>query len=208
MIRFRQAPLAVLSCLVLSAPSPCRAQSEGSAGAVLLGAALGAYSGAGLGLVGSLVPCDRSLAGRTCVRIVTGLGAAGGLVAGALVGHADEDELRRHARSSAYGALIGTAAGLVLRKAVRQYGWPDVLASTALGAAVGASAAGAGLGLAAGATTGLLLWQGLGAIDASEAVTLAVGGLAVGGLVGWAISTGGGAAPAAARVTIPVSVVF
>jgi len=129
---------------------------------------------------------------------VTALGGAGGLVAGSLVGHADEDELRRRLRSAGYGTLIGAGVGLVMREAVRQYGWPDVLASAALGAAVGASAVGAGLGFAAGAATGALLWQGLGLIDASEAVALGLGGLAVGGLVGWAISASseGSAGPA------------
>jgi hypothetical protein len=183
---------------LLAVPALAAAQAEGSTEAAVLGGALGAYSGAGLGLMASLVPCDRSPAGPTCARIVTALGGASGLVAGSLLGHADEDELRRRLRSAGYGTLIGAAVGLAMQQAIRQYDWRDVLASAAVGAAVGASAVGAGLGFAAGAATGTLLWQGLGVIDASEAVALGLGGLAVGGLVGWAVSPSEGAPAEAA----------
>jgi len=177
-----------IALTLLAVPALVAAQSEGSTEAAVLGGALGAYSGAGLALAASLVPCDRSPAGPRCARIVSALGGASGLVAGSLMGHADEDEVLRRLRGAGYGSLIGAGVGLALREAVRQYDWPDVLASAALGAAVGASAVGAGLGFAAGAATGTLLWQGLGVIDASETVALGLGGLALGGLVGWAVS--------------------
>jgi len=191
---------------------PCRSQSVAAqtgrdVGTIALGAALGAYSGAGLALVGGLVPCDRSVS-RSCIRVVTGIGAAGGLLAGALVADVDQDEIERRAVSAGYGALAGAAVGLILREAVRQYGWSDVLAAAGIGAAVGASAEGAGVGLAAGVTSGFLLWKGLGAIDASDAVALGLGGAGLGGLLGWAIATDGPGSGAGPTVTIPMRISF
>ena len=58
---------------------------------------------------------------------------------------------------SIYSSVSGTYRARV--DSVQHYGWPDVAAASAVGLAVGASIEGAGIGLAVGAVTGLLLWQ-------------------------------------------------
>jgi hypothetical protein len=184
--------------------------SDESAGTAVLGGALGAYSGAALGLAASLVPCNRVLAGRRCVRVSSSVGGALGLIAGAVLGARDEGRLHHRLRGSGYGALAGGVVGLGLRSFVRQYGWADVGAASAMGAAIGASATGAGLGFAAGAIPGVLLWKVFGVIDTSDAVALSLAGLALGGLVGWVTAAGvdpnRGATPV--QLVIPLGVSF
>ena len=199
--------LSFLLALAVVLPRGSAGQT-GERGAIRAGgAALGAYSGATLGLVGSLVPCNRVLSGRRCVRVVTAVAAAGGLVSGTVLSIRDESRIHDRLRGSGYGALAGAVVGLGLRNFVRQYDWADVAAASAVGAAIGASAVGAGVGFAMGAVPGLLLWKGLGAIDTSDAVALSLAGLALGGLVGWAVAAGRdpnpGPVPLQIRIPLP-----
>ena len=87
--------------------------------------------------------------------------------------------------SAALGAALGAGVGLGLKKLVQQYEWPDVAAASLLGFAIGASAEGSGLGLAAGAATGFLLWRLHPSEGPAGVLVWALAGLAVGGLGDW-----------------------
>ena len=80
---------------------------------------------------------------------------------------------------------MGAVVGVALKEVVRQYEWPDVVAASAIGLAVGASAEGAGLGFAAGATMGFLLWRFHPSVGPAGVVGWGLAGLAVGGLGDW-----------------------
>ena len=96
--------------------------------------------------------------------------------------------------------VLGAVAGVVLKEFVRQYDWPDVAATSVMGLAIGASAEGAGLGFAAGAVTGFLLWRLHPSVGPAGVVAWALAGLAVGGLSDWVVGaaqsgSGAGAIP-------------
>ncbi len=175
--------VAVLATLGLGFGGGAHAQeSEGSAWAAIGGGALGLYSGATLGLLGSLTPCSQTYAGAKCVRIVTIAGGAVGLVSGVMLGAADRDRIGDHARDAGYGALIGAGVGMGLRPFVQRFGWQDVTGMALAGGAIGASAKGAGIGFAAGSLVGLALWQIFPGFDLPDVVAAALAGMAIGGV--------------------------
>ncbi len=196
------------AALIFWAPCLALAQvPEGSTGAALGGAALGAFSGSALGLVGSLEPCNRSMRGTRCARMTTALGGAVGLVSGAVLGSRSTGALDDRVRGSATGAVVGALVGFGLKVGVRQYDWPDVAAGAVVGAALGAAPKGAGLGFVAGTAVGGLLWLSGTGYDLPDMIGLSLIGAAVGGLANWVI----GAARADGEgitLTIPLQVRF
>ena len=165
--RDRGAPRAcVVVTLLLStalfAPSisPLAAQESDETALVTLGgAALGLYSGSMLGLVGSLLPCDRTVMGPGCARGSAIVGGAIGLVAGGVIGANDTDQVRDRARGAAYGLLIGGLVGAILQREVRQYAWNDALLVAGYGAALGSAPVGTAIGTGVGAAVGGLAWS-------------------------------------------------
>ncbi len=191
--------LAIVTGVTMLAASSAHGQNGGgSTAAAFGGAALGATSGSVLALLGGLEGCNRTLRPSRCSRITTATGAAIGLTAGAVIGSQNESGLDDRLGSAALGAVLGAGVGLGLKKFVRQYEWPDVAAASLLGLAIGASAEGSGIGLAAGAATGFLLWRLHPSVGPAGVVVWALAGLAVGGsLTGWPMPRG--QAPARAR---------
>ena len=179
----RALPLLVLMAIV---PSEARAQDAGgSTGAALGGAALGLYSGAVLGTLGSLIPCSQTYAGAKCVRIVTVAASAIGMAGGIALGAADADRLADHAVGAGLGALFGFGAGLALKPFIPRYTWQDVAAFALAGGGVGASAKGALIGVGAGTAIGIALWQLIPSVELPNALAAALAGMAIGGLSGW-----------------------
>ena len=178
--------VALVSALVLALlpPSPVSAQ-EGSAAATFGGGALGAYSGATLGLIGGLVPCSTTIQGLRCSRIAAGVGGIIGATSGAIIGNADRDFAVDHLRNAGIGAFVGVGTGLVLKELVRQYGWLDAGAGALIGGAIGATPRGAGIGAGIGAAVGLSLWALFPKVEPGDAVALTLLGLAAGGLTQW-----------------------
>ena len=178
--------LATGYCLMLAGEVQAQ-DADGSAWAAAAGAALGLYSGSLLGVLGSLTPCSQTYAGAGCVRIATVAAGAVGLASGALLGAADAERVGEHAKTAGYGALIGTAAGLVMKPLIQRFGWQDVATVTALGGAIGTSPKGAGIGLAAGSLIGVILWQLIPEFELPDAFATAFAGLAIGGIGALAI---------------------
>ncbi len=167
-------------------PSGALAQSgNGSTGAALGGAALGAVSGSMLALSGGLGGCNQTLHPSRCSRITTATGAVVGLAAGAVIGWENRSGLDDRLRNAAFGTALGAAGGVALKLGLQHYGWPDVAAASAVGLAVGASVKGASIGFAAGAVTGLLLWGLHPSVGPGGAVAWGLAGMAVGGLADW-----------------------
>lgn len=165
---------------------PASAQTyEGDLLAQLGGGALGFYSGGMLGLVGTMMPCNRILHGDRCVASGVGTGAAMGLVMGGLIGGQNTLALEQRFESAGVGALVGAAVGVGLRSAVRQYGWADVGAAAMLGGAFGAAPTGSLIGTGAGAVTGALVWWLLPRSTVADMIMMTMVGAAVGGLVDW-----------------------
>lgn len=182
----RPAPAALLILSAAVAPLPTSAQTyEGDLLAQLGGGALGFYSGGMLGLVGTMMPCNRILHGDRCVASGVGTGAAMGLVMGGLIGGQNTLALEQRFESAGVGALVGAAVGVGLRSAVRQYGWADVGAAAMLGGAFGAAPTGSLIGTGAGAVTGALVWWLLPRSTVADMIMMTMVGAAVGGLVDW-----------------------
>jgi len=175
----------ILALFGVQAP-PASGQASGGSTASALGVgALGAYSGAVLGLVGAAGPCNRLPWGAACPRAAAALGGALGLAAGTVLGNTDSAAMGGRLENAGYGALAGGLVGFVLSPVVRQYAWPDALAFAAVGAAVGASPEGSGLGFGVGAAVGVLSWLAIPRFNVGDAISAAVVGLAVGGIAGW-----------------------
>jgi len=138
-----------------------------------------------LALTGGLGACNRTLYPSRCSRITTVTGAVVGLVAGAVIGWENRSALDDRFQNAAIGTALGAAGGVALKLGLQHYGWPDVAATSAVGLAVGASVKGASIGLAAGATTGLLLWRLHPSVGPGGAVAWGLAGMAVGGLADW-----------------------
>ena len=202
----RGALLLTLSLLVISSPLTAQ-QDEGTTAAAIGGVALGGYSGATLGLVGSLVPCNRTLAGVRCPRIAAAVGGTVGMVGGGMIGANATDPLQYRLRGAGYGALIGGLVGYGLKRAVRQYEWVDLGAAAAIGAAVGATPVGAGIGFGSGAVVGTVLWLTLPDFEISDAIGVSLVGLAIGGLVDW-VAGGVSAQDGPVQFVIPLQVRF
>ncbi len=143
-----------------------------------------------LALLGGLEVCNRTLRPSRCSRFTTATGAVIGLTAGAVIGYEGDSELNDRTKNAVVGTAIGALAGVVLKEVVRQYDWPDVAATSVVGLAIGASAEGAGLGFAAGAATGFLLWRLHPSVGPAGVVVWALAGLAVGGLADWVVDAG------------------
>ena len=183
----RTRPLLIGLILLAVARGHAIAQpSGGGTGSAVAGAALGAYAGATLGLIGGLLPCDRTSRARRCVIMTTSGGGAFALTMGGLIGSRDEDAVFRKWETAGIGALVGAGVGVVLRRAVRQYDWADALAVAAIGGAVGASPRGALIGASAGAAVGAVTWLLIPNTGVPDLVILTLAGLAVGGLFDWA----------------------
>jgi hypothetical protein len=188
----------VVACVVFGAaiasPRHLVAQGsavpEGSTGSTWAGVALGGYSGTVLGLIGSMLPCNRTLAGARCTASGASAGAALGVAMGGLVGGQNQDEIVRRAQNAGWGALVGGMAGAALWKSVRQYGWADAMAVAAVGGAIGTAPQGAGLGGAVGATTGAVVWLVTPESGLPNFVMLTMAGVAVGGMLEWALTAG------------------
>jgi len=177
--------------MLMLAPSSAFGQDDhGSTSRALGGAALGAASGSMLALLGGLEVCNRTLRPSRCSRFTTATGAVIGLTAGAVIGYEGDSELNDRTKNAVVGTAIGALAGVVLKEVVRQYDWPDVAATSVVGLAIGASAEGAGLGFAAGAATGFLLWRLHPSVGPAGVVVWALAGLAVGGLADWVVDAG------------------
>ena len=159
---------------------------EGDGLSTVGGAALGLYAGGFFGVVGSLLPCERTVRGRTCVGISGAAGAATGLIAGGVIGYEDEGAIGSRARGAIYGSLIGAAAGFVLQRAVRQYAWNDALLVAAYGAAVGAAPRGTLIGLGIGALIGSAAWALSPRGGMQDLIMFTLVGSALGGLYDWA----------------------
>ena len=155
---------------------------EGNGLSTVGGATLGLYAGGFFGVVGSLLPCDRTVRGRACVAISGVGGAALGLIGGGVMGYEDGAEVGRRARGAAYGALIGAPVGLVLQQAVRQYAWTDALLVAAFGAAVGAAPRGTLIGSGVGALIGSAAWAFSPRGGLQDLIMFTLVGSALGGL--------------------------
>jgi len=194
-------PLAIITAWMIWAPGVALGQDdEGSTGGAIGGAALGAASGSVLALVGGLGGCNRTLRPTRCSRITTVTGAAIGLTAGAAIGWRNDSGLNDRLTNAAIGFGVGGVVGFGLRRFIRQYEWSDVASASVVGAAIGASAKGSGIGFVAGSAVGFLLWQLHPDVGPGGAVAWALAGLAIGGLGDWVVDavqggTGSGAVP-------------
>jgi hypothetical protein len=182
----RPAHLALLSTTLAVLAAPAVAQDatawwEGE----LPGAALGAFSGAMTGSLGSILPCTQTTLGRHCVNAVTALGATVGLTAGAVVGHRSPDRLDDLAQSAAIGLAAGALVGLGARPYAQRFGLVDVLTVGLVGAAIGSQPRPALVGFAVGGVTGLAVWQSIPGIELPDVAAAALTGVLVGVWTGW-----------------------
>jgi hypothetical protein len=168
-------------------PSGAEGQQNASAWRSMAGGALGAYSGAMLGTLGSVTPCTETYAGPTCVRWSAIAGGVIGLGSGAVIGANNKDALEDAAVGAGVGFLIGAGAGVVLKPIVQRFSWQDVAALGLVGGAVGAAPVGSAIGFAAGGLTGFVLWKAVDGFEMPHAVAMALGGLAIGGLTEWVV---------------------
>lgn len=185
--------LALLACAVVAcaaaAPAAGVAQDPvaptGTTGSSWGGAVLGAYSGSVYGLLGTLMPCNRTLAGGKCAAsgFVAGAGLGGAM--GGIVGSQDRSQVIRRAQGAGWGAAVGGLVGVGLWKGVRQYGWADAAATAAVGGAIGAAPRGAMIGAGIGAAAGAFAWAAFPKAGFADFVLFTLGGVAVGGLYDW-----------------------
>ena len=185
---WKEGAATLCTLLLFLTVTPGRAQEgEGGAWSTVAGGALGLYSAGMLAVTGSLIPCTQTLAGVKCVRVAAVSGSAIGLASGIYLGDASEQFVEDRLRGAGYGLLIGSAVGLVLQRVVPHYGFKDIAAFGASGAAIGASPKGAIIGFAAGAFTGSVLWQLIPSFEFADGVGIALAGMAVGGIASWVI---------------------
>ena len=178
--------VAALMCVGLR-PTEVTAQSfQGSTASTMGGIALGTYSGAMLGLVGSVLPCNRTVFGSKCAATGASVGGALGIAMGGLVGAQNQDQIIARLEGAGLGALIGVGVGIGLRRAIRQYDWEDVATVAALGAAYGAAPVGSGIGAGVGATTGAIVWLAFPRAGIQDFILFTLAGSALGGMVDWA----------------------
>lgn len=78
--------LVALAGIPLGADAQVGGAPDWSSGSAWGGVALGAYSGTALGLLGTMLPCNRTLAGARCAAAGAGAGAALGLAMGGIIG--------------------------------------------------------------------------------------------------------------------------
>jgi hypothetical protein len=188
-----QSPAAILSFLLFLAAGPgsdgtVQAQeTTGSTEATVAGAAMGLYAGAALGGLASLVPCNQTLAGISCVRTVAVLGAGIGLASGVTLGREDSDAIWDAYRRAGVGFLAGSAVVLALEPFVDRWSWADVAAGGVIGSSIGAGGSGAWIGLVLGMGVGAGLWQVIPSMEMPDAIGVGLIGMAVGGFTSWII---------------------
>jgi hypothetical protein len=169
------------------APAHATAQLIGSGtGHAAAGVALGAYSGATLGLLGSMLPCARTRDGQRCVVSATSAGAAFGVAMGGLIGSQNEPALKARYERAGLGLLGGGLVGLGLSAAVDRHGWLDAAALAWVGGAVAAAPEGALVGSGIGVATGLVAWVVLPGAGPQDLVLFGLAGMAVGSFYDWA----------------------
>ncbi len=181
----RQALARTIVAALVVGPPALSAQTDTDVAAAFGGAALGAHSGAAFGLLGALLPCNRTLQGARCARIATFVGGLAGSASGAVLAYRSREALEDRLGGAAWGSVAGAAAGYALKLGIREYGWRDVGAVAAAGAAFGASPVGAGIGFGVGAVVGTVLWVAVPDAGAPAATTAALVGMAIGGLADW-----------------------
>jgi len=159
---------------------------RGSTASTLGGVALGAYSGSVLGLLGSVLPCNRTLYGPKCAATGASVGGALGVAMGGLIGAQNQDETIVRLEGAGVGALIGSGVGIILRRAVRQYDWEDAATVAVVGGAFGATPVGSGIGLGTGAVVGSLVWLTFPRAGLQDFILFTMAGAALGGMVDWA----------------------
>ncbi|MDX1495645.1 MAG: hypothetical protein R3253_16370 [Longimicrobiales bacterium] len=159
---------------------------DGDAWTTVAGAAMGFYSGSVMGVLGTMMPCNRTLTGDRCVALGVGAGAAMGMVMGGVIGAQSTNALDSRVENAAIGVVAGAVVGVGLRRVVRQYQWADVGAVALLGGALGAAPTGSLIGFGAGAATGALYWWLIPDATVADAALLSLLGVAVGGMVDWA----------------------
>jgi len=198
-----------LVLLLAAGPQSAGAQTAGSSGAATVGAALGGVAGATFAAVGSIFPCTRTYAGAKCVRTSSIMGTALGLASGMAIGSGDLEEVERMATGAAIGFAIGSGVGLVVKKVVLYSTWGDVVATGAIGMAVGTSPEGALIGLGAGAIVGMVAWQLIPRFDLVNATDATLLGMTIGG-IGSLVLRGfqAQAEGTAQSVTIPINIRF
>jgi len=151
------------------------------------GAALGAASGAVVGSLGSLIPCNDTYAGPHCVRwVAVGATLVGG-VSGAIVGGRDPGTLSDIATSAAFGLGAGTVVGLVMTPFIERWAAEDALALGLIGGAVGSAPRGAVIGFGVGAASGIILWQTAPGFGSPQAAAFVLGGITLGVLTEWIV---------------------
>lgn len=159
---------------------------QGSAGSTWGGVALGAYSGTVFGLLGTMLPCNRTAAGARCAASGASAGAALGAAMGGIMGGQNQADVIARLRSAGWGAAVGAVLGLGAWKGIRQYGWADAVAVAAVGGAIGAAPRGAAIGAGVGVATGALVWVAFPRAGHADFALFTLGGLAVGGILDWA----------------------
>ncbi len=179
--------LLLVTLVVGTLPTAALGQQNSSTWTAVAGGALGAYSGAMLGTIGSVTPCTETYLGPTCVRWSAIAGGVIGLGSGAIIGANNEEAIKDAATGAAVGFLIGAGAGAVLKPIVQRFSWQDVAALGLVGGAIGAAPVGTAIGFTAAGLTGFVLWQIVDGFEMPNAVAMALGGLAIGGLTEWVI---------------------
>jgi len=162
-------------------------EASGSTEATVAGAAMGLYAGAALGGLASLVPCNQTLAGISCVRTVAVLGAGIGLASGLTLGREDSDAIWTAYRRAGVGFLAGSVVVLALKPFVDRWSWADVAAGGVIGSSIGAGGSGAWIGLVVGMGVGVGLWQLVPSMELPDAIGVGLIGMAVGGFTSWII---------------------
>jgi hypothetical protein len=177
----------LLALLLSTAPAAATAQERPRTWESVGGAALGAASGAVLGSLAALVPCNDTYAGPHCVRWAATASAVLGGVAGTFLGGADSDALERVARGAAIGFGIGAVAGAALTPFIQRWAPEDAFALGLVGGAVGTAPVGAAIGFGAGVAVGAMLWRATPRFGSPGASALALSGLAAGVLAEWIV---------------------
>lgn len=194
--------------LAFAAAYPVRAQqASATTWTAVAGGALGLYSGALLGTVGSLTPCTQTWLGPGCVRWSAVAAGAVGLTSGLLVGADNRDAVASAATGAGVGLVLGVTAGAVIKPIVQRFSWADVATVGLIGGAIGTAPAGAAIGFAIGGVVGGAL---LPRIEVPNAIGMALGGLAVGGLTEWVIRAAKAPPDAGVelRLVVPIAVRF
>jgi hypothetical protein len=179
----RALALWVTTAVLLAVPAPAAAQ--GSDGAAVAGAALGAYSGFVLGGAAALIPCNQTYSGLGCVRAGALIGTGAGLASGIALGLADSDDIEDAYARAGIGLAAGSLALLALKPFLDRWSWPDVAAGAVIGSSIAAAGKGAWIGLAVGSGVGVAVWQLVPGAALPDAVGIGLLGMAFGGIASW-----------------------